>query len=155
MQVRHALTSSMLVVVGLWSLGWLPPSTSAALAATNATTLSSQSGFGLHSLLGDYGFTYSGSSQGVGLVASCGRINFDGAGHVSAVFTTSVNGAAFRGNFTGSYLVQDDGTGSVVLNLPWLGLQARGNFVIVDNGDGTFFTSTDAGYSITGTTRRM
>lgn len=34
-------------------------------------------------------------------------------------------------------------------------MQAHGNFVLVDNGEGTFFTATDAGYSVTGSTRRQ
>jgi hypothetical protein len=114
-----------------------------------------QGGFGLHSLHGRYGFTYSGSTQGLGPVASSGRIDFDGFGHVSAAYTTSVNGTAFTGTFTGSYSVQSNGTGSILVDLPLLGLQSRGDFVIVDHGDGTFFTSTDAGYSVTGSTRRM
>jgi len=40
-------------------------------------------------------------------------------------------------------------------HLPWLGLQSGGDFVIVDHGAGTFFTSTEMGYSVTGSTRRM
>lgn len=66
-----------------------------------------------------------------------------------------MNGNVFTGRFSGSYLVRGDGTGSVLINLPWIPTQARGTFVIVDDGAGTYFTSIDAGYSVTGTTRQM
>ena len=92
---------------------------------------------------------------GVGPVASSGRIEFDGNGGLAATFTTSVAGKTFTGSFTGSYTVQPDGTGTVLVDLPWLSTQARGDFVIVDHGDATFFTATDAGYSVTGSTREM
>lgn len=111
--------------------------------------------YDLGSLHGAHGFSYSGTRVGVGPVASSGRIEFDGAGGLSASFTTSIDGIIFTGRFTGSYLVRGDGTGSVLINLPWLPAQAHGSFVILDGGAGTYFTSTDAGYSVTGTTRRM
>jgi hypothetical protein len=151
MHPRRALATFLFVLVGLWTLWGLAPTASSALVAAPVDP----GGYGLQSLHGKHGFTYSGSIEGVGPVASSGRIDFDGDGHVSAVYTTSVAGIAFRGAFTGTYSVLDDGTGSIVLNLPWLSLQARGNFVIVDHGNGTFFTSTDAGYSVTGSTTRM
>lgn len=158
MNPRHALASSLLVVVGLLTIWGLASPANSALVATPIVQgggWGGQGNYGLHSLHGRHGFTYSGSTQGAGLVASSGRINFDGFGHVSAAYTTSVGGIPFTGTFTGTYSVQNNGTGSILINLPLLGLQARGNFVIVDHGDGTFFTSTDAGYSITGSTKRM
>lgn len=108
-----------------------------------------------HSLHGRHGFTYSGTILGVGPIASSGPITFDGHGHLSANYTTLVNGMPFHGSFLGTYDVQNDGSGSVTLVLPLLGLQAHGDFVLVDDGKGTFFTCTDAGFSITGQTRRM
>ncbi|MBP8299861.1 MAG: hypothetical protein KA020_05865 [Planctomycetes bacterium] len=108
-----------------------------------------------HSLQGRHGFTYSGSILGVGPIASSGPITFDGHGHLSANYTTLVNGVPFQGSFLGTYDVQNDGSGSVTLVLPLLGLQAHGDFVLIDGGKGTFFTCTDAGFSITGETRRM
>lgn len=109
----------------------------------------------LRSLRGAHGFTYSGTVAGLGAVASSGRIRFDGRGNLAAAYTTSVGGTAFTGSFVGTYTVHQDGTGSVLLSLPRLGLQARGDFVLVDGGRGTFFTSTDAGFSVAGSTRRM
>lgn len=112
-------------------------------------------GWGQHSLHGPYGFTYDGTALGLGPVASSGRIDFDGFGHVAASFTTSVGGVPFTGTFTGTYQVEPDGTGSVRVDLPWLGTSATGDFVVVDHGGGAYFTSTDRGYSVAGRTTRM
>ena len=159
MHLRHVLTSLLLAAIGLWTLGGLAPRANSALAVTSGATPILQGGghggYGLHSLDGGHGFTLSGSIQGIGQVAGSGRINFDGEGNVSAVFTTSVDGTAFTGTYRGIYSVAADGTGSIVLDLPWLGLQATGDFVIVDRGQGTYFTSTDLGYSVTGSTQQM
>jgi len=83
-------------------------------------------GHGGLALRGEHGFSYSGTVHGIGPVASSGRIDFDGRGHASAWFTTVVGGAVFQGSFVGSYDVR-----------------------------GTFFTCTDPGYTVTGTTKRM
>ncbi len=146
----------MLAALGAGALGWFSP---VALPATPTVAPAAQGAAGapydLGSLHGAHGFSYSGTRVGVGAVASSGRIEFDGAGGLSASFTTAVNGNVFNGRFTGTYQVRGDGTGSILVNLPWLATQAHGSFVILDGGAGTYFTSTDAGYSVTGTTRQM
>lgn len=109
----------------------------------------------LRSLQGSHGFTYDGTILGVGPIAASGPIQFDGRGNLSASYATNVNGVQFRGTFVGNYTVNPDGSGSVTLRLPRLGLQAHGDFVLVDDGRGTFFSCTDAGFAITGQTRRM
>jgi hypothetical protein len=109
----------------------------------------------LRVLRGAHGFSYSGSHTTLGAIASSGRIDFDGRGNCTADFTTSVGGRAFTGSFRGSYLVNPNGTGTILVDLPWLNTQGHGNFVIVDHGDGTFFTSVDSGYSVTGRTQRL
>jgi hypothetical protein len=154
MSPRLALSATVLVALGLCAVAWATPSRAATTSAPTPQG-GGQNHHDLGSLRGVHGFTYSGTRIGVGPVASSGRIDFDGNGGLAATFTTSVAGKAFTGSFTGSYTVQTDGTGSVLVDLPWLSTQAHGNFVIVDHGDGTFFTSTDAGYSVTGTTQKM
>jgi hypothetical protein len=109
----------------------------------------------LHSLRGRHGFHYDGVILGTGPVASSGPITFDGHGNLSASYTTTIGGVTFRGSFTGTYVVHADGSGAVTLTLPLLGLQAHGDFVLVDGGKGTFFSCTDGGFSITGATRAM
>lgn len=151
-----AAPAAALAALGVGAVGWFAPAAQPALSiAAPIAPSSAGAPYDLGSLHGAHGFSYSGTRVGVGVVASSGRIEFDGAGGLSASFTTSVNGNVFNGRFTGSYLVRGDGTGSVLIDLPWLLTQSRGTFVILDNGAGTYFTSTDAGYSVTGTTRQM
>ena len=132
MSTRMILTASMFAVLGVGALGWLTSAASPTPASAALVQGGSADLFGLHSLSGAHGFSYSGTRVGVGPVASSGRIEFDGSDGLFASFTTSVNGHVFTGRFTGSYLVRADGTGSVLIQLPWLGAQARGNFVIQD-----------------------
>ncbi|HZS08921.1 MAG TPA: hypothetical protein VFD58_29055 [Blastocatellia bacterium] len=104
---------------------------------------------------GRHGYTYSGTVIGVGPVATAGPISFDGAGNLHATYIVSINGVIFEGEFTGTYTVNADCTGSVTLLLPRLGIELNGSFVIVNNGSETFFTGKDAGYTITGTTKKI
>ena len=143
-------TLPLLAAVGLLATG-LAPSTAAAPSAG----IPQGGSHSLRSLHGEHGFTYDGAILGVGPIAASGPIQFDGRGNLSASYATNVNGVQFRGTFVGTYTVNADGSGSVTLQLPRLGLQAHGDFVLVDNGKGTFFSCTDAGFSITGQTRRM
>lgn len=146
MNLPH-LAFASLAALGLFSVG--------ITATTRPPTQRGQHDFNLRSLRGPHGFSYSGSHQTLGAIASSGRIEFDGDGNVTADYTTSVGGTTFTGFFAGTYSVNADGTGAIVVNLPWLNTQGHGNFVLVDKGDGTFFTSTDPGYSVTGSTRRI
>lgn len=144
---RSILALPLLALLAIAFLGGpaAPPSSASPVEPT----------YGLHSLRGAYGFTYDGTVSGLGPVASSGRIDFDGAGGLSAAFTTSVGGIPFTGTFTGTYTVNPDGTGSAVIELPWLATRAGGDFVIVERGQATFFTATDPGYSVSGRTARM
>jgi len=153
-----ALGLPLLATAGLLTL-IAPSSWSDDRTAPTSIELATPQGGGqqcsVHSLRGHHGFHYDGAILGVGPVASNGPIFFDGHGNLSASYSTAVNGITFRGSFTGTYTVAANGSGSVTLTLPLLGLQAHGDFVIVDDGKGTFFSCTDAGFSVTGGTRKM
>lgn len=154
------LLLASLATFGMLSLGGDPAvaSTTPVPVVAEAAPPAPQGGhasFDNRSLRGPHGFTYSGSHATLGGIASSGIIRFDGLGGVRADYTTSVGGVTFTGTFLGTYNVNPDGTGSIVVNLPWLNTNGHGNFVLVDRGEGTFFTSTDRGYSVTGSTRRM
>ena len=123
--------------------------------APSLMTQGGQHPYGTKSLRGAHGFTYSGSHKVLGAIASTGRIDFDGQGGCHARFSTSVNGTTFTGTFDGTYSVNPDGTGSIVIQLPWLSMQGHGSFVLIDEGKGTYFMSVDAGYSVTGSTRLL
>ena len=111
--------------------------------------------FSLATMKGTHGFVYSGILTGSGPIASAGPIVFDGRGHLSADYNVTIDGTLFQGSFTGTYTVNANGTGTVLLNLPRLGIQSHGSFVIVNDGDETFFTSTDPGQTVTGVTKKM
>jgi hypothetical protein len=136
------LTLTSLATVGLF-------------ASSVRSTIAGPDSHDVRSLRGAHGFTYSGSHSTLGAIASSGRIDFDGRGNARADFTTSIGGRAFTGSFFATYQVNANGTGSILIHLPWLNTQGHGNFVIVDHGERTYFTSTDAGYSVTGSTQRL
>ena len=112
-------------------------------------------GFTLATLKGNHGYSYSGTVIGVGPIATAGLISLDGVGNLAATYVVSVNGVIWRGSFTGIYTVNPDGTGLVRLDPPSPGSSLNGSFVIVNNGDETFFTSNDPGIAITGFTKRV
>ncbi len=163
---KHTFGLSLVAALGLSILAGFAAQPGAATPASAAVDQGPWGGGGpnspgggqqydLGSLRGRHGFSYSGTTATMSPVASSGTIRFDGHGHVDAAFTTSVNGMTFTGTFTGTYTVNSNGTGSIVIDLPFLGLQSHGDFVILDRGKGTYFTSTEPGYSVTGSTRAM
>jgi hypothetical protein len=109
----------------------------------------------LASLNGCYGYSYTGSVDGVGPVAAVGPINFDGAGNTSATYSVNVNGTNFQGSFTGTYTVNRDCTGNVTINLPRLGISSNGRFVIVGHGLEAPFMGTDSGVTVTGVAKKL
>lgn len=155
------LALPLLATLGVFTFSTTMEVAPAPLPASAAAAAAPQGGphqgpnYNLRSLRGDHGFTYDGTILGIGPIASSGPIRFDGQGNLSASYSTAVNGVTFRGTFVGTYTVNADGSGSVVLGLPRLGLQAHGDFVLIDDGKGTFFSCTDAGFSIRGQTRRQ
>ena len=138
--------------------------TGVALAATTAASVQAGPkeakgphgrGCTLATMKGDHGYTYSGTVIGMGPIATAGLISFDGVGNLAATYIVSVNGIIFEGAFTGVYTVNPNCTGTVRLDLPMMGMSLNGSFVIINNGDETFFTGNDAGYAITGSTKRV
>jgi len=148
--------NTLFAALGLVTLGGaLPLSTLSPLTPVVSSPQGASLAYTLASLEGRHGFSYEGTSRVFGTVASCGRIDFDGEGGLRAEYTTVLGGRPFHGTFVGTYTVDPNGTGSVVLELPLWGAQVHGDFVLVDRGYGTYFTSTDPGYSIIGRTHRM
>ena len=140
--------------------------TGAAIAVTSAATVTAGpkeksgahghgKGCSLATMKGQHGYSYSGTVIGMGPIATAGLISFDGVGNLAAEYVVSVNGNIIRGAFTGIYTVNPDCTGTVQLRLPVLGLELNGSFVIVNDGDETFFTGNDPGYAITGMTKKV
>lgn len=154
MQIKSL--NSVLAALGPVTLGGaLRLPTSSPVSTVTSSAQGSGLAYTLASLEGRHGFSYEGTSRVFGTVASCGRIDFDGEGGLRAEYTTVLGGRPFHGTFIGTYTVDANGTGSVVLELPLWGAEVHGDFVLVDRGDATYFTSTDPGYSILGHTPRM
>lgn len=103
---------------------------------------------------GTHGYSYEGTVMGQ-RIAAAGPITFDGDGNLSATYNVNLGGTPFQGAFTGTYTVNADCTGTVTLHLPLLGISTSGSFVIVSHGQETFFTGTDQGITVTGTTKRL
>lgn len=72
-----------------------------------------------------------------------------------ATYNVNLGGMPFTGQFIGTCSVEDDCTGTVTLQLPRLGISTNGSFVIVNDGQETFFTGTDDGVAITGVTKKQ
>ncbi len=103
---------------------------------------------------GTHGYSYSGTVMGAE-IAAAGPITFDAHGNLHATYNVNLGGKSFRGGFVGTYIVNDDCTGVVTLHLPVLGISSNGSFVIVNEGNETFFTGTDSGVTITGATKKL
>lgn len=103
---------------------------------------------------GTHGYSYHGTVMGKAITAA-GPITFDGRGSLFATYNVNLGGMLFKGQFIGTYTVADDCTGTVTLQLPRLGISTNGSFVIVNDGQETYFTGTDNGIAITGETKKQ
>jgi hypothetical protein len=118
--------------------------------------------------MGSYGFTASAPYTGLdnsGPLALVGLITFDGAGNFTGTETVvqpdpSPNATTVRSQtvpFIGTYTVNADGTGTMMIQLP----DPRQpvvpvSVVVTDGGAGLMFVQTGAGNSLlTGTARRQ
>ena len=103
---------------------------------------------------GTHGYSYHGTVMGKAITAA-GPITFDGRGSLFATYNVNIGGTPVKGQFIGTYTVADDCTGTVKLQLAMLGISTNGSFVIVNDGQETFFTGTDDSIAITGVTKKQ
>jgi hypothetical protein len=112
------------------------------------------------SLKGTFAYTVTGSTSLPpplgGPFGGIGRQTFDGNGHVSGTQTVNLNGNVLRQTYTGTYTVNPDCTGSVILMLDIpMGLVTHSDFVIDDNGNEIRSVETDSGSVLTVIARRQ
>jgi hypothetical protein len=111
----------------------------------------------LRTLNGAYGIKFEGSSTTAGQYASVSRVVFDGRGQFTINEIGRFNGEPVDRTFIGPYVVNADCTGyldysSTLSNPPH---QAHGNFVIVDEAKGLFFTDNETGWVANGQARKI
>jgi hypothetical protein len=110
------------------------------------------------SLAAPYGFSRSGTA-GFGTLSAvaAGVIVFDGVGNISGHDTTSVNGNIIRRTFSGTYTVNPDCTGSLIVNFltGTPGRVSPNDFVIVEKGRELLLINTNPGEVILGNAKRQ
>src|SRR5262245_46474393 len=122
-----------------------------ALRLINAPKVEAQNSCTDASFQGAFGYTFTGLA-GVNALpfASVGRLVADGQGNVSGAETQSDNGRISRRNYSGTYTVNADCTGSEVTNDNF-GKTVKCDFVIVSSGREIQVIETDANTAIVGT----
>lgn len=117
-------------------------------------------GCSVASLNGSYGYTNTGAivaGPDAGPFAGVGRQTFDGKGNTQASATVSVNGNVLRVTIKGTYTVNTDCTGSMLLTVS-AGPETFTNhvdFVIVGGGSAFRAINADAGAVITTTGKKQ
>ncbi len=101
------------------------------------------------SLRGGYGYTFSGATVDVASYAAAGRLVADGQGKLYGAETESLDGDIFQRNYTGTYVVNADCTGSEYTNDDY-GTTTRCDFVIFAGGREVQVIEADAGTVIVG-----
>jgi hypothetical protein len=90
--------------------------------------------------------------------AAVGRFTADGNGNITdGVRTLVVGGTTVPATFTCTYTVNSDGTGVATCTVTTAGVDTTEtfDFVIVEKGKEAFFTSTTAGSTLRGETKRQ
>lgn len=101
---------------------------------------------------GPYGYTFDGlvnTGTSPELFAATGRLVADGQGNLSGAETASLNGDIFPRNYTGTYKVNSDCTGSAT-TIDSSGVTTSCDFVIVAGGREVQVIEADAGTVIVG-----
>ncbi|MBV8340773.1 MAG: hypothetical protein JO173_00165 [Gammaproteobacteria bacterium] len=104
-------------------------------------------------LHGEYFSMGGGTVPGVGPVAFIGRIHFDGKGNLTNPFTVSLGGTIRRAVAPGSYTVNDDCSGTFLLETP-IGPHHY-DLRVMPDGSKVDYIETDSGTIISGGASRM
>jgi hypothetical protein len=103
-------------------------------------------------LQGSFGYTSTGTllpsfvpPPYAGPFAEVGRQTFDGKGNTHATATTSSNGSIVKVTIGGTYTVNQDCTGSMILEVSPFDSTVHADFVISDDGAEIRYIDTDSG----------
>jgi hypothetical protein len=128
--------------------------TMTAIIATEAVLCDQTMQYDVSSLSGGYAYGINGSATDpisglITRIAEAGLLTADGAGNVNGVDTVIVAGSTIRRTFSGTYTINPDGTGALVLNPTW-GPQIHADFDAGEGGRVLRFVLTDAGNTLSG-----
>lgn len=102
---------------------------------------------------GAFGYKLAGSvydNQGyIYVLGAVGRLVSDGAGTINGTHTYSFDGNIVKQQYSGTYTVNADCTGSMTMN-PTDGSSVHYDFVILNNGQQVDVVQTDVAYIVTG-----
>jgi hypothetical protein len=109
------------------------------------------------SLKGAFGYKLSGFAYdargNMYILGAAGRMVSPGDGNLSGAYTYSFDGTVVKQQYTGTYTVAEDCTGSMTLTSGSTVMHF--DFVIVNNGLEAELVQTDPGYSLTGTLKHQ
>jgi hypothetical protein len=146
--VTRALVIAFGTVVALFTIHGLDGRAAASQSAPTSPETDQRTTCSAASLHGTFGFTATGTVDGVGPVARVGWETFDGEGNASGTVTTSLNGSVSPSTFTATYTVNPTCTGTATENDSNLGL-VHDDLVIVDAGREIQAISADQGGTVT------
>lgn len=132
--------------------GWLWYSESnRPVSVFKMAVVKAQSGCSNASVNGAYGYGGQGIVTADGTtfsVAEIGRMDFNGSGGLTGVYSLSVAGVRSVKNFTGTYLVGSDCTATATYS----GGDGSGtlNFVVANGGASILYSETSAGVTVSG-----
>ncbi|MGC2698035.1 MAG: hypothetical protein WA738_19790 [Candidatus Angelobacter sp.] len=105
---------------------------------------------------GDYGFTFHGTNLELKVsFIIIGRFEADGKGIFKGTESESVNGKTARGPFTGTYAINPDCTGSAILRFEKSNVEAKLDFVLVEDGNEVLILDVGGGNVESGEAKRQ
>ena len=141
--MKRTLATSVVLCAVVVGLGIVPRAHALNHKCSNAT------------LQGSFGYTATGTLLPTGApppfagpFAEVGRQTFNGSGETSGSATLSANGNTQKVTVSGTYTVNPDCTGSMILNVAPLGVTSHLDFVIDNDGLQIRTISTDAGIAV-------
>jgi hypothetical protein len=134
--MRTALASTLLLAATLL------PSTLHAEDVCSAASFKGAFGYSLK------GFYYD-KNYNIYFLGAVGRLVSDGAGAITGTDAISYDGTAVKRKYTGTYAVNEDCTGTLVLNADNTSV-TNAEFVIVNDGKEVSLVQTDPGIIMTG-----
>ena len=152
--IKVSLVFTGLLVLGLalyGGFGRFAPTAQASGGGRVATTTSKVCDNG--TLKGDYGFSFSGTINGLGSIYAIGAETCDGNGGCAGTATISINGTTYTDTFTSVETIYPNCTGVATVTYG-SGVVAHSATVLVSDGNEVHFMATDPGAMANGVSKR-